>query len=202
LRTYARAKISADPVYAAVLERFRSSPLPILDIGCGVGLLGFYLREAGLKNPIVGIDTDVKKVRAGQEVAARAYAGIDLIVGDARRDLAEFAGNVALLDVIHYLTDPEQHEVLAAAASRVAPGGIAVIRDCIRDGTWRYRMTWAEEWFAKTIGWLRVPRLNFPTLDALTTEFDRRDFSGEVTPLWGRTPYNNHLLVFRRPETS
>ena len=198
LRLYARGKIAADPVYAAALECFRGSELPILDVGCGIGLLGFYLREAGLSNEIFGIDLDEEKVRAGGEVAREHYRGIELIAGDARQTLSGFRGSVALLDVVHYLDDEEQAQLLGAAAARVAPGGICIIRDCINDRSWRYRATYLEESFARTIGWLKVPRLNFPSLNALTEPFESRGFRSEITPLWGRTPYNNYLLVFAR----
>lgn len=202
LRAYAKAKIGADPVYGAALERFRQTDLPILDVGCGIGLLGFYLREAGLTNQLVGIDLDAGKVAAGLAVARQHYDGIDLMAGDVRNELADFSGAVALLDVVHYLTDEEQGQLLAAAAERVAPGGMVVIRECINDGSWRYRATYAEEWFARAIGWLRVPRLNFPSLLTITREFESRGFRSEISPLWGRTPFNNYLLVFTRPQTS
>ena len=200
LRLYARGKIAADPVYAAALARLRGSDLPILDVGCGIGLLGFYLREAGLGNEIFGIDLDAGKIRAGAEVAREHYRGIQLMAGDAREALSGFSGSVALLDVVHYLTDEEQTQLLSAAADRVAPGGICIIRDCINDGSWRYRATYLEESFARAIGWLRVPRLNFPSLAALCQPFQSRGFGLEIAPLWGRTPYNNYLLVFSRDQ--
>ena len=109
LRMYARAKVAADPVYAAALEQLRGSALPLLDIGCGIGLLAFYLRESGLENPIIGIDTDAEKIRAGAAVAASHYRDVKLLCRDAREPAA-FSGNVTLLDVVHYLTDSEQRE--------------------------------------------------------------------------------------------
>ena len=33
-----------------------------LDIGCGIGLLEFYLRERGLTFPIHGVDFDIEKI--------------------------------------------------------------------------------------------------------------------------------------------
>jgi 2-polyprenyl-3-methyl-5-hydroxy-6-metoxy-1,4-benzoquinol methylase len=196
LRSYVRRKIQWDPVYAAARDTFAGSTLPILDVGCGVGLLALYLREMGFEQDLLGIDTDGEKIELAREISEQS-PGLEFVHGDATRDLGHFSGNVALLDVLHYLTDEEQRRLLDECAKRVAPGGAMVIRDCIRDGTLRYRLTWLEESFARTIGWLRVPRLNFPTRETLTAPFE--GFTAEITPLWGRTPYNNYLIVFRRP---
>jgi 2-polyprenyl-3-methyl-5-hydroxy-6-metoxy-1,4-benzoquinol methylase len=44
-RDYARAKLRMDPVYAAAAAAtLGNSETPLLDIGCGLGLLGCYLR--------------------------------------------------------------------------------------------------------------------------------------------------------------
>ena len=60
LRTYVRAKLASDPVYAAVFEQLRGSDLPVIDVGCGVGILAMYLRQRGFTAPIVGIDHDAR----------------------------------------------------------------------------------------------------------------------------------------------
>lgn len=199
LKSYVRRKIQWDPVYAAARRVLAGSTLPILDVGCGVGLLAFYLRESGFQQDLVGIDTDGEKIATAREIAPSFPGRLEFIHGDATRDLGGFEGNVALLDVLHYLTDEQQRVLLAECANRVAPGGAMIIRDCIRDGSLRYRLTWLEETFARTIGWLRVPRLNFPTRETLTAPF--KGFTSEISPLWGKTPYNNYLIVFRRPQS-
>jgi len=197
IQGYVRGKLRSDPVYPAVLERLRGVSGPILDIGCGVGLLGLYLREHGLDQEVRGIDFDERKVEAGRRVSA-GLRGLTLAQGDARARI-EFRGSVAMLDLLHYFTDEEQSRILGNAADYARPGDVIVIRDCIRDGTWRYRLTWLEETLATSIGWLRGERLNFPTREAIAHEFTRRGFSEEVVPLWGRTPFNNYLLTFRCP---
>ena len=49
-----------------------------------------------------------------------------------------------------------------------------------------------------TDGWLRVPRLNFPSVEQIVAPFHARGFEVSVAPMWGRTPLNNYLFVFRR----
>jgi SAM-dependent methyltransferase len=195
MQGYVRGKLRSDPVYPAVLEHLRDVPGPILDVGCGVGLLGLYLREHGLAHEVIGIDFDRRKIETGRSVAS-GIDGITLEEGDARVRRT-FRGSVAMLDLLHYFSDDEQRQILENAADYARPGDVVVIRDCIRDGTWRYRLTWLEESFATSIGWLRGERLNFPTRESIVHEFRRRGFEEEIVPLWGRTPFNNYLLTFR-----
>jgi SAM-dependent methyltransferase len=196
LRGYVRGKLRSDPVYPAARERLEGTTGPILDLGCGIGLLGLYLRESGLSLEVVGIDFDPRKIEAGTR-ALSGLTGLALRKGDARERF-EFRGSVVLLDLLHYFDDLDQQRILANAADCARPGDVVVIRDCLNDGSWRYRLTWLEESIATSIGWLRGERLNFPTRDAVAAAFRERGFEEEVVPLWGRTPFNNHLLTFRR----
>ena len=189
LRGYARSKLARDPVYAAVAERIPD--LPLLDLGCGLGLLAFSLRQRGFCAPILGVDHDARKIDAARRAAD---GSVEFRQGDVR-DPIDAQGNVALLDVLHYFSDDDQQMILRNAAACVAPGGVAIIRDAIDDGSWRYRATYIAETFARSIGWLKGERLNFPTRESIGSAFD--GFDAEVVPLWGRSPFNNYLFVFR-----
>lgn len=190
LRNYARSKLARDPVYAAVAERLPE--LPLLDLGCGVGLLALSLRLRGFQSPILSIDHDARKIEAARK------AGVSAEIRDVR-DPIEFHGNVALLDVLHYFSTEDQQRILCNAAKCVAPGGVAIIRDAINDGSWRYRTTYVAETFARSIGWLKGERLNFPTRASIVAAFD--GFTAEIVPMWGRSPFNNYLFVFSAPSS-
>lgn len=194
LRGYVRGKIGGDPVYEAASKHLPDAPL--LDLGCGVGVLAFYLRERGFTAPIVAIDHDVKKIECARQ-AGRAYDALTFRSGDARQPL-EFAGSVALLDLLHYFDEATQRQILRNVAAAVAPGCVAIIRDGIRDGSWRYRMTYAQESFSRLIGWLRAERLHFPTMPTILDAFIGFELVA-CHRLSGRTPFNNYLFVFRRP---
>jgi SAM-dependent methyltransferase len=200
LRTYARGKIAGDPAYAAVLDNLRGRDRPLLDIGCGAGLLEFFLREAGFDAPIVGIDHDAKKIAAAQEIASR-YDGLTFRRADAR-DPFDFDGDVAIIDLLHYFSERDQRRIVENAARAAAGGGIAVIRDAVRDGSWRYRMTYAQESFSRAIGWLKAERLSFPARETIVAPFRDRGFAVQSLPMWGRTPFNNYLFVFRSADVS
>jgi 2-polyprenyl-3-methyl-5-hydroxy-6-metoxy-1,4-benzoquinol methylase len=196
LHYYTRSKLSADPLYAAVAERLQGHGAPLVDIGCGIGLMEMYLRECGYTGPITGVDHDSRKIAEAQRMAA-SYEGLEFATGDAQ-DAIRRGSSLLLLDVLHYLRTEEQQHLLASAADAVPPGGVVVVRDAIRDGTWRYRITNVQEILARCSRWLRADRLNFPTRELIVAPFAGRDFDVEVMPLWGRTPFNNYLFVFRR----
>ena len=192
LRSYARAKIATDPAYNAVFELVGNTSEPLLDIGCGVGLMAFYLRERGMRMPIAGIDHDRRKIEIARRVADGDQS-LSFEVGDARRPV-QFRGNVVLLDVLHYFSDADQSVVLRNAA---AAGGMIIIREGIRDGSLRYRLTYVQETLARAGGWLKAECLNFPTRKSIESALDG-EFREEVMPMFGRTPFNNYLFVFRR----
>lgn len=196
LRGYAGSKLRSDPVYDAVVSRLRASNDPLFDLGCGTGILEIYLRELGFTMPISGIDHDERKIAIAAAIGSR-YASLEFRVADAREAIPREM-NVVALDVLHYFHDDEQERILDSIASAVPVGGMAIIRDAVRDGSLRYRVTAAQEMFSRAIRWLRAERLNFPMRETVVAPFRRRGFREEIVPLWGRTPFNNYLFVFRR----
>ena len=195
LQGYIRSKVRTDPVYGAALDALRGTDHPLLDVGCGVGVLTLFLREHGLQLPVAGIDFDGRKVAAAEKACAGA-AGASFRTGDAREPMP--AGHsVVMLDLLHYFTAADQERILANAARAVPPGGVVIIRDAIDDGSWRYRMTYLQESFSRAIAWLRAERIHFPTRERIVGAFT--GFEATIVPLWGRTPFNNYLFVFRRP---
>jgi len=197
LQEYVRWKVRADPVYAAVLEQLRGHDEPLVDVGCGVGLLAFFLRECGCDAPITGVDFDERKIEAARKAAAQ-FRAITFVAGDARDPLPP-DHNVVMLDVLQYFDSESQQRILANAARTVPPGGMAVIRQGIRDGSWRHRLTLIVDAFGRASRWMKAERLNFPTREQIVAAFP--DFESEIRPLWGRMPYNNYLFVFRRPSS-
>jgi SAM-dependent methyltransferase len=190
LRAYVRGKLRHDPVYEAVAERLRGTDDPLLDIGCGIGVLPLFLRDRGFIAPIRGVDHDARKVA----IAHNVVSGVDFRVGDARAAVTDANGTVLMLDLLHYFRADEQAQMLATVAARAKT---VIIRDAIRDASWRYRLTYAQEAFSRAVRWLRAERLHFATRDEVMQPF-ANNFVAEVVPLYGRTPFNNYLFVFRR----
>ena len=198
LRGYVGSKLLRDPVFETAYGLLAKSDKPILDVGCGMGLLAFYLRERSCNQRILGLDLDARKVRQGIQIERRLYDDIEFRCQDAVKELPEFEGDVVLFDVLHYLPREAQASLLQRLAQCVAPGGALLVRDCPREKGIRFRMTWAAEKFAQLISWnLRRP-LHFPSRESITEAFGQTEFDCEIRPMWGSSPFHNYLFVFTR----
>ncbi len=197
MRRYAASKLRRDPIFSAAAELLRESHAPLLDVGSGIGLLPFYLRESGFTPAIVALEIDPRKVRRARSAANGRYDGIEFIEGDVNDALPKFSGNVALVDVLHYLDPAQQAKFLRAVATRIAPDGMLLIRDAPREKSLRFCLTYLAEIFAKTITWnIRGP-IHFPTRESINDSLGNH-FECEERPMWGGSPFNNRLFVFRR----
>lgn len=195
-RFYIIGKIATDPAYAAVLDRFRHSDLPIADIGCGLGLLAHYLRDQGCDVPIHGYDFDERKIQLARAAAARGELhDISFEVGDVA-DLPPRAANLVLLDVLHYLEPAARQNLLRLLAARAKDGASVLIRGAVRERSWRYQLTVMQEFWTRWSGWIPSPaRIEFPTIEEILAPFEAAGCRCEARPLWGRTPFNSHLIV-------
>lgn len=195
---YVFCKLVMDPVYAATLASLRAAPpLPLLDIGCGPGLLSLYLRAHGFAPPIHGIDYDPRKTETAAAVLA-GFADCTFAPGDAREGLPEHSGHVSILDILQFFTPDEVRALVTAAAARVAPGGRLVIRTCLRDEGWRFRLTRAGDWLAKVTFWMKDHASHYPSREELTGVLEAAGLRGTVRRLSGRLPFNNFFIDFGR----
>jgi SAM-dependent methyltransferase len=194
-RSYVAAKVKTDPLYGAVYEELRTSELPLLDLGCGLGLLAFYLRERGLRFPIRGLDYDPRKIlSAGRVAAALAHADLAFATHDARQGLPDHSGNVSILDILQFFTPAEQEALLELAVARLAPGGKLVVRSGLRDRSWRFKITVACDYLAKASHWMKAAPTHYPAAEDFTRVLSPHG-KVRIVPLWGKTPFNNHLIV-------
>ena len=195
---YVAAKLRTDPLYSALENEIRESDLPLLDLGCGLGLLALFLRAKGIVVPIHGVDYDVRKVNTANQAANKASTqGLTFSHHDARTGLPEHQGNVSILDILQFFTPAEQETLLTLAASRVAPGGKLVIRSGLHDDSVRFKITVLGDLLAKVTFWMKAGPTHYPTSD----DFQRilKPFGQvKISPLWGGTPFNNHLIVLTR----
>lgn len=197
-RGYVRCKLAGDPVYAATAGLLAGTALPLLDIGCGIGLLGQYLHAQGHAQRYLGLDHDPRKIAAGLRAVQRA--GLDAVMDLRHADAAELPpmhGHVALLDVLHYLPAWRQPLLLQATARHLAPQGRLVIRNVLREGNWRFHATRVEEFFLRASGWIPGGAQHYPSADEVRVPLEDAGLDVRIEPLRGRTPFNSYLLVAR-----
>lgn len=196
---YSRAKLGSDPLYPGVCEALRGTDAPLLDLGCGLGLLAHALRAQGIALPYRGVDNDRGKIARARRSASRAGlpdVAFDTI--DLAREYPAHRGSVALLDVLQFLPHDAQMRALDAAIRMLVPGAKLVIRTGLGDGSGRARVTRAVDVFSRALGWMNAGPSRYPGADELRVRFAAAGLRAEFTPLYGNTPFNNWRVVATR----
>lgn len=200
---YSRAKLGTDPVYPGVCAALRGSRSPLLDLGCGLGLLAHALRADGIDLPYRGVDVDVGKIeRARRAADRRGLTGVAFEALDLARALPAHRGSVALLDVLQFIPPEAQDRVLTAAVAMLTPGARLVIRTGLDDGGGRARVTRSVDVLSRMLGWMNAAPDRYPDADALRARFAAAGLQAEFTPLYGRTPFNNWRVLAWRPDAA
>jgi O-methyltransferase involved in polyketide biosynthesis len=148
---------------------------------------------------MIGVDWDAGRIAVAQQVAQAYNQNLSFIHQDARTPI-QFQGHMVMLDLLHYINDDDQRRLLDTVAASIAPGGVAVIRQCPRDSSNRFKLTNVVERLAHALHWHKGSTINFPTREMIAKPFRARGFTEEIFPMWGGTPFNNYLFVFRRPK--
>ncbi len=201
VKRYTRGKLLTDPLYEGVHRELEGSAHPLLDIGCGMGILAMYLRERKWNNPVAGFDYDRTKITDGKAMLEKSeYAMIALKEGDARTSLPDHLGDVTILDILQFFDPTEQRALLQLASARVAPGGRLIIRSGLLDRNVRFAITWLVDLFAKATFWMKAAPVHYPTREFFQEVLESEGFQVEIKPLWGITPFNNFMILAKRPE--
>ncbi len=196
---YTLTKLRTDPLYPGVLQALRPTTAPVLDLGCGLGLLAHALRADGQALPFYGVDIDAAKIRRGREVAARTgLADVRFDVLDLGAGMPEHRGSVAILDVLQYLTPDRQRELLDTVIAMLTPGARLVIRSGLADDSSRSRTTRITDRLANLAGWMQERAKCYPTADGLRSQLEGAGLRTTLRPLYGDTPFNNWLIVGER----
>lgn len=196
---YTRAKLRSDPLYPGVADALRGTRAPLLDLGCGLGLLAHTLRAEGIALPYRGVDVDAGKITRARDAAARAsLADVAFDTVDLAREWPAHAGSVALLDVLQYLAPDAQSATLDAACRMLVPGGRLVIRTGLDDGSGRARFTHFADVVGRLSGWMVSAPRRYPRADALRATLEGAGLRVEFQPMRGDTPFNNWRVVAER----
>jgi len=199
LRGYIAGKLSFDPVFKAAWKFIILRRQTVVDIGCGLGLLGISMRAAGLTERYLGSDVSAWKINKAKE--AMRYFGFES-VGFEVRDALEVAipqgATVCMFDVLHYLPPAQQKKMLERLADAAAEGSLLFLRTTFKESGWRYWITLLEEWWTRATGWIRGGAVNFPSRSELVGIFESRGLTVSVSPLWGKTPFGSEMVLVER----
>ena len=208
---FARGKLGIDPVFHHMLKTGLIAPRArVLDIGCGQGLLASLLRSceafdrsgrwprgwsvAPVGVRVTGIELMPRDVDRAQAALGDAA---DFICGDMRTTPFPEVDAVVILDVLHYISQPEQDAVLARVRMALRHGGTLLLR--IGDVSARRGFA-TSQWVDRIVTFVRghrvVPQYG-RTLSQWTAHLQSLGFAVQSRPMSKGTPFANVLLVAR-----
>jgi len=197
---FAKGKMSADPVYAQVLDLLPAQGM-LLDAGCGEGYLLALVRQRLPSPRRAGVDHDERRV----DLARKALQGeerLELQVGDLRQLPLGQADAVTCLDVLHYMAPQQQDELLARLAACVRPGGLLLVRDGESGAGLRSFLTGLSERLAVAMGRHKGDGVFFRPAEQTQAQLEAQGLQVEVRPCQQGTPFANIVFIARRPEAA
>lgn len=196
---YARIKLATDPLYTGVGAVLAETCEPLLDLGCGIGLLAHALRAQGFSGRYLGVDIDEEKIASARTAAARArLIGVHFESHDLAHEFPAHRGSVALLDIVQFLPPDAQDALLETAIASLSPGAVLVMRTGLHREGWRLRFTRGVDRFARITRWMNVGPQRYPRREDLEQRFARHGLNATFAPLSGRLPFENWLICARR----
>jgi SAM-dependent methyltransferase len=199
---YSLSKLTLDPLYenvGALLERHHS---PVLDVGCGIGLMLHYLRVSGVRTYYKGVDIDAAKI----EIARRTTLEMDDVefeVRDLANNFPAHLGSVVLLDVLQYLQPEAQDDLLRQCSRCLTPDAVLIIRGGLDDGSFRAALTRATDRLGHALRWMSSSFKAQPKPAHLHALLEQQGLQVEFRKPAPHLPFNNWLIVARRaPRTN
>jgi SAM-dependent methyltransferase len=208
---FARGKLGFDPVFRYLVGAGQIPPdARVLDIGCGQGLLASLLAateqvaQAGGWPPtwpaaprrarVLGIELMSRDVgRARAALGNRA----EFVCGDLRELPFPACDAVVILDVLHYITIPEQDRVLQRLRAALSRDGRLLLRIGDAGAPRRFAISqWADRVVTRARGHRVAPTFCRP-LSAWRQRLRDLDFDVEALPMSRGTPFANVLLIAR-----
>lgn len=181
---------------AAVEERLPREG-PILDLGCGRGLLANLLLEASARREVLGIDPDPRRIAVAR---LTERPGLSFRVGDARHEDLPPCDAAVLMDVLYLLREEDQLQVLARAGAALRPGGRLVVHAQERRADPRFWLGRFQELAMTRTGITQAPSggLRYSTRHVMRSRLESIGLAVEVIPLPGRL-YTDAIYVGVKP---
>jgi SAM-dependent methyltransferase len=206
---FARGKLSTDPVFRAMLELgLLGGRGRILDLGCGQGLLSAWLQAALLHYqsgnwpagwPAAPAPLSTRGIELMVRDVARARralgAACNISQGDIRS--AEFgsADAVVILDVLHYMAEEDQIQVLRRVRAALPARGLLLLRVGDADAGLRFR---CSQWVDKLVmlfrghSWVTTHCRSAVQWRSLLSDCG---FDVSSAPMSRGTPFANVLMI-------
>ncbi len=174
LEWYMRIKLRIENYYE-VFDQLVPKQATVLDLGCGYGFLCYTLQFLSKGRTITGVDYDTDKIA----VADNGYLKSERLTFHTA-DVTDFDFStqdvIIISDVLHYLKEAQQEQLLTKCFHSLSAGGKIIVRDGNADLKVKHKGTRVTEFFSvKLLKFNKSQNeLNFISVQAIT-EFARKN---------------------------
>jgi uncharacterized protein len=198
LEWYLRIKLRFENYYEP-FHKLIPAQASVLDLGCGYGFLCYMLHFLSPSRKMVGVDYDEEKIA----VANHGYLRGEKL-SFACADVMQYQINkwdvIIISDVLHYLQEGQQTELLKKCFAALNPNGVLILRDGDSDLKEKHEATKLTEFFSiKLLGFNKSTQpLHFISGQRIRQLAEQEGMEMEAVNEQKRT--SNVIFVIRRRE--
>lgn len=176
LEWYCRIKVGLEDNYK-LFESYLPPNGRITDIGCGYGFLPLMLSFTGKQREITGIDYDEEKIGIATNSISKTE-NVKFICADVTECNYEYSDAFIISDVLHYLKEEQQVELISKCVNKLNNNGVMIIRDADADKKQRHRGTRYTEFFSTNSGFNKTKEdgLHFASASLIKATLDTFPF--------------------------
>ena len=117
----------------------------IIDLGCGDGLVAYYLAQHAPDRHVVGIDLSSTKVSEARSLKPK-LPNLQFINQNIIDTNLSGASGCLLSDLLHHLSPSHQLQLLHNLSSQLKPGAVCVIKEANKDNFILTSLTRLWDW--------------------------------------------------------
>lgn len=196
LEWYNRIKIKLEGNYKYFNEIIPQKA-EITDIGCGYGFMSYMLGFLSDERKIFGIDYDADKIEIAQNCISK-NENVKFEYADATQYKFENKDVFILSDILHYISEAKQNELIENCINHLNNNGIIIIRDANKNLKTRHWGTRYTEFFSTKTGFNKLEgnKLHFTNVDAFINIANKFNLKYEVIDNTKLT--SNILFIIRK----
>ncbi|MGN6493316.1 MAG: 1-acyl-sn-glycerol-3-phosphate acyltransferase [Agriterribacter sp.] len=142
MRVKVRLEKNYEPFHALLPQQGK-----MLDIGCGYGFMSYMLHFAAPGRDITGIDYDEEKTTVANHCFSKDEH-IRFKHADVTNYIFEKYDAIIAADMLHYLPEEKQEQVIRQCIDALNTGGVLIIRDGNKELEERHKGTRLTEFFS------------------------------------------------------
>lgn len=177
--------------FEEVLSRIPEGSV-VLDVGCGVGMVGALAAWFGRSIRVVGFDTSDRAIAVGRAASLPDGVAWELgVLGPGQWPEGRFDA-VLCVDVLHHVPPDHQRAFCSRLASSAQPGAVVLFKDMAKSPRWKM---WANRLHDALIA---RERINERDADEVGAWFSQEGLVIEESMRIDRLWYAHYLIVARK----